>query len=129
MGESIMSESSDLYVYRARLDEVIDGDTFSLIVDLGFGVTIEVEAGLVGVDTAEITGPEAGGGEYEEGQRQRAFAKDYLTGENATGEYPLILRSYGEARRGRWVGDIRRVGAEKSLREALIEEFPEVEAD
>jgi endonuclease YncB( thermonuclease family) len=123
-----MNERPDLYVYRARLGEVTDGDTFSLVVDLGFRATLEVEVELAGVDTAEITGPEASGGEYQKGQRQRAFAKDYLTGENATGEYPLILRSYGEAGQGRWAGDIRRVGAEKSLREALTQEFPDVEA-
>jgi endonuclease YncB( thermonuclease family) len=124
-----MSQNSDLYVYRARLNDVTDGDTFSLVVDLGFGTTLEVEVELAGVDTAEISGPEAGEGEYEKGHRQRAFAKDYLTGENATSEYPLILRGYGKAQRGRWAGDIRRVGAEKSLREALTQEFPEVEAD
>jgi len=124
-----MYESPDLHVYRARLDEVIDGDTFDLIVDLGFGATLEVEVRLAGIDTADTARPNTEEGEYEAGQRQRAFAKDYLTGGDATGEYPLILRTYGEAGRGRWAGDVRRIGAEKSLREALVEEFPGVEAD
>jgi len=124
-----MNESPDLYVYRARLGEVIDGDTFDLIVDLGFGTTLGVEVRLAGIDTAEIFGPKAEEGEYEEGQRQRAYVKDYLAPGSAEEEYPLILRTYGAAGQGRWAGDVRRVGAEKSLREALVEEFPEVNAD
>jgi len=123
-----MDQNPDLYVYRARLEYVTDGDTFDLVVDLGFGVTLAIEVRLAGVDTAEIFGPKDDENELEEGQRHKAFTEDYLNVESER-EYPLILRTYERGDYNRWVGDVRRVGAEQSLSEALIDEFPDVEAD
>jgi micrococcal nuclease len=42
--------------YRAICKEVYDGDTFTVLVDLGFYTYTTVRVRLLGVDTAEIRG-------------------------------------------------------------------------
>lgn len=46
-----------VYRYRASLMRVIDGDTYELRIDLGFGVAVTIRVRLQGVDAPEITGP------------------------------------------------------------------------
>lgn len=53
---------SPVYIYRAALKRVIDGDTFVLRVDLGFEVHRDVTVrlrGLLAPESNELGGPEA----------------------------------------------------------------------
>jgi endonuclease YncB( thermonuclease family) len=48
----------DVYVYRARLKRVVDGDTVILDISEGFGQWLTDErCRLSGIDAAELTGP------------------------------------------------------------------------
>ena len=114
-------------VYRARLGEVIDGDTVDVIVGLGFGARAEIRVRAKGVDAAEIFFVGADSEERQEGERHKAFAKSYLRGEGGD-PLPLWLDVVGPAEDyGQWIGDLRAEGREKTLSEALIEEYPSVE--
>jgi micrococcal nuclease len=42
-----------MYTYKAKIDRVIDGDTFESTIDLGFGVSVRKMVRLAGVDTPE----------------------------------------------------------------------------
>ena len=46
------------YIYKAVVLKVIDGDTFDLLIDLGFHVFVEKRIRLDGVDTPEVRGEE-----------------------------------------------------------------------
>jgi len=46
----------DLYVYKARVVRVIDGDTFEADVDLGFRVSLRLGCRLDGIDAPEVRG-------------------------------------------------------------------------
>lgn len=48
----------NLYIYRARVTRVIDGDTVEADVDLGFSVKISTKLRLYGIDAPEIRGKE-----------------------------------------------------------------------
>jgi micrococcal nuclease len=51
-----------MYEYAARLDKVIDGDTVSLLVDVGFDIHVRQRIRLLGINCAEhgtIAGDEA----------------------------------------------------------------------
>lgn len=47
-----------LYVYRARVLRVIDGDTVEVEIDLGFSVSMTRKVRLYGIDAPEVRGAE-----------------------------------------------------------------------
>ena len=47
-----------MYVYKAKIVKVYDGDTVTAVVDLGFGITNTIKIRLYGIDTPEIRGDE-----------------------------------------------------------------------
>ena len=42
-----------MYVYKAKLDRVVDGDTVDANIDLGFDISINKRIRLAGIDTPE----------------------------------------------------------------------------
>lgn len=44
-----------MYEYKAKITNVVDGDTVDAIVDVGFKVTTTQRLRLLGIDTAELT--------------------------------------------------------------------------
>jgi micrococcal nuclease len=44
----------NLYNYKAKVENVIDGDTIDVIIDLGFDIKINQTVRLTGIDTPEI---------------------------------------------------------------------------
>jgi endonuclease YncB( thermonuclease family) len=72
--QGIEAMTAPAYRYRAELDRVIDGDTVSLNIDLGFGVWAhKVKVRLSGIDAPEIK--EEGGG------AARRYLVERLTGQ------------------------------------------------
>jgi micrococcal nuclease len=43
------------YVYKAKITNVVDGDTVDAVIDVGFKLTTTLRLRLLGVDTAELT--------------------------------------------------------------------------
>jgi micrococcal nuclease len=72
-----------MYVYRATVTRVVDGDTMHLSVDLGCDVSVQMTVRLAGINTPEMnTMP---------GRAARAVAQDWLS-RNAPG-YGITLRT------------------------------------
>jgi micrococcal nuclease len=90
-----------MWEYRCRVLDIYDGDTFTLLVDLGFKTTHKVRIRLLDIDTPEVRGEER-----EWGLRAKAEAVDWLT-ERVEGEWPFIVRTEKTGKYGRWIGDIR----------------------
>lgn len=44
------------FVYAAKLDSIVDGDTMDMVIDLGFRTTTEQRVRLLGVDCPEVKG-------------------------------------------------------------------------
>ena len=42
-----------MYIYKAKLDRVVDGDTIDANINLGFDITIHKRIRLTGIDTPE----------------------------------------------------------------------------
>jgi len=47
-----------MYEYKAKITNVVDGDTYDFVIDLGFGITYKDRLRLYGVDTPEKRGLE-----------------------------------------------------------------------
>ena len=83
------------YTYAATVDRVIDGDTLSVLVDVGFGIIMHDKLRLRGIDCPELGTPE--------GER----AKRFVVGLLPVGS-TIVLKSHKTKtdNHGRFVADI-----------------------
>ena len=63
-----------MYVYKAKLDRVVDGDTLDAIIDLGFDITVHKRIRLAGINA-----PESRTRDLEEKKRGLAAKEALLT--------------------------------------------------
>lgn len=109
-----------MYQYKAKMVYVVDGDTFDLVVQLGFFITHMIRVRLKDIDTAEIYRPE-NGSELEHGQEARDFIRG-LVEQNPD----VIITTYKEKAStfGRFVADVQihdERGVVKDLKSLLQE--------
>lgn len=81
------------YVYAARVERVIDGDTLSVVLDLGFGASVREKLRLRGINTPELGAPE--------GEKAKRFVAGLLPA--GTG---VLVKSHKTDIYGRFVADI-----------------------
>jgi len=108
-----------MYVYKAKLDRVVDGDTVDAIIDLGFDITVHKRIRLIGINT-----PESRTRDLEEKKRGLAAKQaliDLLTKDNEE-EY-FIVESEKVGKYGRVLGKLHALIENKEccLNEKLIE--------
>ncbi|MBM3133015.1 MAG: nuclease [Chloroflexi bacterium] len=96
------------YVYKAHIDEVIDGDTFDVTVDLGFQITTYQRLRLVDIDTPEVRGPER-----PKGLKVKEYVKHLIEGKDVT------IQSFKLGKFGRYTAEVFLEGDEK-LSEHLL---------
>lgn len=123
---------SHYFTYPATCLNVVDGDTFDLLIDEGMDGFRKVRVRLADVDTAEIYGTAKDSEEYQKGMEQKRFVEDFVEpdtvidfSEDFEERFDLSVRTTGKGKYGRYVCRVWR--DEDSLNEALIEEWPEVE--
>lgn len=98
----------DLYTYRCYVTEVIDGDTFKAVIDLGFHIVTEQKLRLRGLDAAEI--------ESAEGREAKAFLEKQLTKNGTT----VLIKTVKSDKYDRYLADVW-IG-ETYLNQTLIDE-------
>ncbi len=98
------------YIYRARLDRIIDGDTAVFMVDLGFKTFSAVTCRLRGASAPEVTGVNKAAG---------LMAKEYSDG--LLYNQDLIIQSYRDQMSfARWVCDVYLADSGDSWADRLI---------
>ena len=110
-----------MYIYNAKLDRVVDGDTVDAVVDLGFDTWKFIRVRLVGINT-----PESRTRDLEEKARGLA-AKQFVKDTLAKHENSFILQSHGVGKYGRCLGEI--ILNEVNLNDLLITEGHAVKYD
>jgi micrococcal nuclease len=103
-----------MYIYNAKLDRVVDGDTVDATVDLGFDTWKFIRIRLVGINT-----PESRTRDLEEKARGLA-AKDFVVDMFAKHNDTFILESQGVGKYGRCLGNI--FFGDQNLNDLLITE-------
>ena len=81
-----------MYEYKAKCINVVDGDTFDFIVELGFHIQTKIRVRLAGINTPEIRGTEK-----EDGLRIKRYVEDILLNKEVT------LRTEKTGKFGRWI--------------------------
>jgi len=111
-----MSKKLDKFVYNAKLDRVVDGDTCDALIDLGFDTFVKKRIRFMGVDTWESRTRNKE--EKVKGLEAKAYTKDKLKNSD---DGKFTLKSHGTGKYGRVLGEIFIKGEEQSLNELLKE--------
>ena len=104
-----------MYIYKAKCERVVDGDTIDATIDLGFDTWKKIRIRLVGVNAAESRTRDLE--EKVRGLAAKQFVKDILIKHNNE----FILHSQGVGKYGRCLGEIFRE-SDVSLNRQLINE-------
>ena len=93
----------DKYIYRAKLDRVVDGDTVDALIDVGFDIWFKKRIRFKGVDTWESRTRNLE--EKALGLKAKARTKELLEKISSKSGY-FRIKSYGLGKYGRVLADV-----------------------
>ena len=96
------------YLYRAKVDRIIDGDTFDVTIDLGFRITTYQRLRLAFVDTPELRGKER-----PEGLKVKEYVQSLIEGKY------VMIESFKVGKYGRYICEVY-LDKEERLSEHLL---------
>ena len=91
------------YIYRAKLDRVVDGDTIDAMIDLGFNTWVKRRIRYMGIDTWESRTRDLE--EKKKGLAAKERNKELLEKVSSKPGY-FRLKSHGVGKYGRVLGEI-----------------------
>ena len=112
----------DKYIYRAKLERVIDGDTIDALIDVGFDIWIKKRIRYKGIDTWESRTKDLD--EKKLGLAAKDRNKELLESVSSKPGY-FRLKSHGVGKYGRVLGEIfvkDIEGIEYNVNQTLIDE-------
>ena len=110
------------YIYRAKLERVVDGDTIDALIDVGFDIWIKKRIRYSGIDTWESRTRDLN--EKKKGLAAKARNKELLKEISSKSGY-FRLKSHGVGKYGRVLGEIFIMdsdGRQWNINETLIKE-------
>ena len=93
----------DKYIYRAKLDRVVDGDTVDALIDVGFDIWFKKRIRFKGLDTWESRTRNLE--EKALGLKAKARTKELLEKVSSKSGY-FRIKSYGLGKYGRVLADV-----------------------
>ena len=112
----------DKYIYRGKLERVVDGDTIDALIDVGFDIWIKKRIRYSGIDTWESRTRDLD--EKKKGLAAKARNKELLKEISSKSGY-FRLKSHGVGKYGRVLGEIFIMdsdGRQWNINETLIKE-------
>ena len=110
------------YIYKAKLDRVVDGDTVDALIDVGFDIWFKKRIRFKGVDTWESRTRNLK--EKALGLKAKARTKELLEKVSSKSGY-FRIKSYGLGKYGRVLADVfimDKDGKQWNINETLISE-------
>jgi len=110
------------YIYRGKLERVVDGDTIDALIDVGFDIWIKKRIRYSGIDTWESRTRDLA--EKAKGLEAKARNKELLMEVSSKSGY-FRLKSHGVGKYGRVLGEIfieDTEGKQYNINETLISE-------
>ena len=108
----------DKYIYRGKLERVVDGDTIDALIDVGFDIWVKKRIRYMGIDTWESRTRDLE--EKKKGLLAKERNKELLEKVSSKAGY-LRLKSHGTGKYGRVLGELFVKGYESSVNELLKE--------
>ena len=93
----------DKYIYRAKLERVVDGDTIDAMIDIGFDIWIKRRIRYMGIDTWESRTRDLD--EKKKGLAAKARNKELIEKVSSKPGY-FRLKSHGVGKYGRVLGEV-----------------------
>jgi micrococcal nuclease len=93
----------DKYIYRAKLERVVDGDTIDALIDVGFDIWVKKRIRYMGIDTWESRTRDLE--EKKKGLAAKERNKELLEKVSSKPGY-FRLKSHGVGKYGRVLGEI-----------------------
>ena len=93
----------DKYIYRAKLDRVVDGDTIDALIDVGFDIWVKKRIRFMGLDTWECRTRNLE--EKKLGLAAKARTKELLESVSSKPGY-FRIKSHGVGKYGRVLAEI-----------------------
>ena len=112
----------DKYIYRAKLDRVVDGDTVDAMIDVGFDIWVKKRIRYMGIDTWESRTRDLD--EKKKGLAAKARNKELLLNVSEKPGY-FRLKSHGVGKYGRVLGELfiqDAEGVQYNINETLVTE-------
>ena len=112
----------DKYIYRAKLDRVIDGDTVDALIDVGFDIWVKKRIRFMGIDTWESRTRDLE--EKKKGLAAKARVVELLTEVSSKPGY-FRIKSHGVGKYGRVLGELFIMdseGLKYNINETLVTE-------
>ena len=112
----------DKYIYRGKLERVVDGDTIDALIDVGFDIWVKKRIRYKGIDTWESRTRNLE--EKKLGLAAKARNKELLEQVSSKPGY-FRLKSYGVGKYGRVLADLFIMdsnGVQININETLIQE-------
>ena len=116
------THTMEKYIYRGKLERVVDGDTIDALIDVGFDIWIKKRIRYSGIDTWESRTRDLA--EKAKGLEAKARNKELLKEVSAKSGY-FRLKSHGVGKYGRVLGEIfieDAEGKQYNINETLIAE-------
>ena len=110
------------YIYRGKLERVVDGDTIDALIDVGFDIWVKKRIRYKGIDTWESRTRDLA--EKEKGLQAKARNKELLMEVSSKSGY-FRLKSFGVGKYGRVLGEIYiedKEGKQYNINKTLISE-------
>ena len=110
------------YIYRGKLERVVDGDTIDALIDVGFDIWIKKRIRYSGIDTWESRTRDLA--EKAKGLEAKARNKELLMEVSSKSGY-FRLKSHGVGKYGRVLGEIfieDKEGKQYNINKTLISE-------
>ena len=110
------------YIYRAKLDRVVDGDTVDALIDVGFNIWFKKRIRFVGVDTWESRTRDLE--EKKKGKLAAERTRQLLEEVSSKPGY-FRIKSHGLGKYGRVLGELfvmDKDGKQWSINDTLISE-------
>ena len=107
-----------MYHYKAKVERVVDGDTFDVVIDLGFKITTNQRIRMARINTPETYNVKRDSEEYQKG----LASKQYMEHRLAANNYEIELETEKVTEKyGRYIGTVRLADSAVTLNDEMVE--------
>ena len=107
-----------MYHYKAKVEKVVDGDTFDVVIDLGFKMTTNQRIRMAGINTPETYNVKKDSEEFQKGMASKQFMEQRLAANN----YEIELETEKTTEKyGRYLGKVTLADSKVTLNDEMVE--------